>query len=60
MQKELRIIYDDENDKELAKAIGYVSLFLSVSEDVAIDMIKRYNKITTIDLTHEERLNKIS
>ena len=58
MQRELRIIYDDENQKELSKAIGYVSFFLSVSEAVATDMIKRYNKITTIDLTNLPKINQ--
>jgi len=52
MQREIRIIYDDEDQKELSKAVGYVSFFLSVSEDIAADVVKRHNKIITLDLTN--------
>jgi hypothetical protein len=52
MQREVHIIINDENQKELSKAIGYVSLFLSISGETTLDEITRHKKIITIDLTN--------
>ena len=51
MQREIRIIYDDQHDKEVKEAVGYITLFLSVTKDLEGKMIDHHKNIVILDLT---------